>query len=233
LDGFKDSRTRCVARHTAEPIFCDHYAPEVAADAFVPSRHGADYGPHTALLVVDLQNDFADPAGSLYVPGGEQVLDVANAEIERAQAAGAKVAYTQDWHPPETPHFAAQGGIWPMHCVRATWGSAFHPGLSLAGEVVQKGTGGEDGYSAFTVRDPESGHERPTRLLTVLRSRGVTDVVIVGLALDYCVLDTTLDALRLGLRTTVRRAGTRPVELQAGDGERALERMEAAGADLR
>jgi nicotinamidase/pyrazinamidase len=169
----------------------------------------------------------------LYVPGGEDVLDVANAEIERARAAGAKVAYSQDWHPPETPHFAAQGGVWPVHCVRGTWGAEFHPKLTLAGEVVQKGTGGEDGYSAFTVRDPVTGHERPTRLVTVLRSLGITDVVIVGLALDYCVLDSSLDALRLSLRPTVLRDGTRPVDMEAGDGERAFERMAAAGTNIR
>jgi nicotinamidase/pyrazinamidase len=196
----------------------------VAADA---------YDTHTALLIVDMQNDFADPQGSLYVPGGADLVDVANAEIDRARAAGAKVAYSQDWHPPETPHFAAYGGVWPVHCVRGTWGAAFHPALTLAGEVVQKGTGGEDGYSAFTVRDPVTGHERPTRLVTVLRSLGITHLVITGLALDYCVLDSTLDALRLGLRTTVVEAGTRPVELEAGDGERAMERVAAAGAEFR
>jgi nicotinamidase/pyrazinamidase len=191
------------------------------------------YESHTALLIVDMQNDFADPQGSLYVRGAEGLIHHANAQIAQARAGGAKVAYSQDWHPPETPHFAAQGGVWPVHCVRDTWGAAFHPALTLAGEVVQKGTGGEDGYSAFTVRDPVTGHERPTRLVTVLRSLGVTDLVIAGLALDYCVLDSTLDALRLGLRTTVLQAGTRPVELQAGDGERAMERMAAAGAEIR
>jgi nicotinamidase/pyrazinamidase len=208
----------------ANPNVFSHYAPGVVADA---------YGVHTALLIVDMQNDFVDPSGSLYVPGGEDVIHHANTQIARAQAAGAKIAYSQDCHPPETPHFAAQGGIWPVHCVRGTWGASFHPELTLSGEVVQKGTGGEDGYSAFTVRDPVSGHERPTRLVTVLRSLGITDVVILGLALDYCVLDSTLDALRLGLHPVVWRDGTRPVELQAGDGERAMERMVAAGAEIR
>jgi len=191
------------------------------------------YGPRTALLVIDVQNDFADPSGSLYVPGGGAVVDKANAQIAAARAAGAKVAYSQDWHPPVTAHFAAHGGKWPDHCVRGTWGAAFHPGLVLAGEVVQKGTGGEDGYSAFTVRDPRTGDERPTRLVTILRGAGVTGVVIVGLATDYCVHDTALDALRLGLRTTVLADGVRPVEIEPGDGTRALERMAAAGADIR
>src|SRR5947207_3354404 len=92
-------------------VLSPHYAPEMPPDA---------YGPQTALLVVDIQNDFADPSGSLYVPGGEEVVDLANREIDQARAARAKVAYSQDWHPPETPHFAAHGGVWPHHCVRGT-----------------------------------------------------------------------------------------------------------------
>jgi nicotinamidase/pyrazinamidase len=196
-------------------------------------QHLLAYGPRTALVVVDVQNDFADPSGSLSVPGAQGVVDRANAEISAARAAGAKIAYSQDWHPPVTPHFAAHGGTWPVHCVRGTWGAAFHPDLIVAGEVVQKGTGGEDGYSAFTVRDHGSGQERPTRLATVLRAAGVTGVVIVGLATDYCVLESALDALRLGLHTVVLTEGTRAVDLEPGDGDRALERMAAAGAHVR
>jgi len=204
----------------------------VVSDARL-GQHLLAYGPRTALLVVDVQNDFADPSGSLSVPGAQGVVDKANAEIAAARAAGAKIAYSQDWHPPVTPHFAAHGGTWPVHCVRGTWGAAFHPDLVVAGEVVQKGTGGEDGYSAFTVRDPATGQERPTRLVTVLRAAGVTGVVIVGLATDYCVLDSALDALRLGLHTVVLTEGTRAVDLEPGDGDRALERMAAAGAHVR
>src|SRR5262245_34149390 len=162
-----------------------HYAPVVAVDSSSAPHGRGDYGPRTALLVVDIQNDFADPAGSLYVPGGEGVIHHANAEIARARAAGAKVAYSQDWHPPETPHFSDHGGVWPVHCVRGTWGAAFHTELVLAGEVVQKGTSGEDGYSAFTVRHPVTGDERPTHLSHVLRTLGVTHIVVLGLALDY------------------------------------------------
>ena len=85
------------------------------------------YDERTALVVVDVQNDFADPSGSLYVREGEQVVPVVNAEIAQAVAAGALTVYTQDWHPPHTPHFKQDGGIWPVHCVEDTWGSAFHP----------------------------------------------------------------------------------------------------------
>src|SRR6266536_6172386 len=106
-----------------------------------------DYDAVTALLVVDVQNDFADPNGALHVSGGEDVVGVVNREIARAVSAGALVAYTQDWHPPSTPHFAKDGGIWPVHCVADTWGADFHPELMTIdeGELVQKGTGGEDG----------------------------------------------------------------------------------------
>jgi nicotinamidase/pyrazinamidase len=183
-------------------------------------------------LVVDVQNDFADPAGSLFVPGGEDVVAVANREIARALDAQAFVVYTQDWHPPLTPHFVTSGGVWPVHCVGGSWGSDLHPGLRLAGERIRKGTGGEDGYSGFTVRDPSSGQEAPTVLEAMLRNRGITNVVIVGLATDYCVKDTALDAVRLGFGTVVLTEGIRAVELAEGDGQRAIDSMARAGVAL-
>lgn len=191
-----------------------------------------EYDERTALLVVDVQNDFADPAGSLYVREGERVVPVANREIERARAAGALVVYTQDWHPPHTPHFQQDGGIWPVHCVAGTWGAELHPDLEVAGEVVRKGTGGEDGYSGFTVRDPEDGEERPTALKDLLRERGIERAVVTGLATDYCVRETALDATRLGFETVVLSEGVRAVDLRPGDGERALRDVRAAGAHV-
>jgi nicotinamidase/pyrazinamidase len=104
-----------------------------------------DYDRSTALVVVDVQNDFADPKGSLYVGEGERVVPLVNREIERALAADALVVYTQDWHPAQTPHFQSGGGAWPEHCVQYTWGAQLHPDLRVAGEVVRKGQGGEDG----------------------------------------------------------------------------------------
>ncbi len=187
------------------------------------------YDPATALIVVDVQNDFADPGGSLYVRGGEDVIDVVNAEIERARAAGAPVFYTQDWHPASTPHFAKDGGTWPVHCVAGSWGAEFHPRLVVAGEVVRKGTGGEDGYSGFTQRDPTSGEEEPTGLEALLRDAQVQRVVVVGLATDYCVRATALDAVRLGFDTTVLRDAVAAVDLEPGDGDRALEEIAEAG----
>jgi len=192
------------------------------------------YGPRTALLVVDVQNDFADPDGSLYVRGGEAVIAPINADIRAAQTAGSPVVYTQDWHPASTPHFARDGGTWPVHCVQGTWGAEFHPDLLVldGAPVVRKGSGGEDGYSAFSVRDPVSGDVTRTQLGGLLRERGVERVVIAGLATDYCVKETGLDAVRLGLHPTVLRDAVRAVDLQPGDGARALDELAAAGVVL-
>ncbi len=187
------------------------------------------YDPRTALVVVDVQNDFADPAGGLYIAGGEQVVPLINAEAAAAAEAGAFVVCTQDWHPPRTPHFTTDGGTWPVHCVADTWGAQLHPDLVAPGERLRKGTGGEDGYSGFTVRDPATDTHSPTALEAMLRGRGVERVVVVGLAADVCVLATALDAVRLGFATTVPAGAVRPVELQPGDGARALETMTQAG----
>jgi nicotinamidase/pyrazinamidase len=188
------------------------------------------YDSDTALLVVDLQNDFADPKGSLYVRGGEEVLPLANQEIQRAAAAGAMVVYTQDWHPETTPHFAKDGGIWPVHCVRDTWGAQFHPDLHVRGPVVRKGTGGEDGYSGFSMRHPVSGEASPTELEALLRRGGVSRVVICGLATDYCVKETAIDGLAKGFEIHVLPGAVRAVDLEPGDGERAIEAVRGAGA---
>jgi nicotinamidase/pyrazinamidase len=190
------------------------------------------YNASTALVVVDVQNDFADPAGSLYVRGGEDIVSRINDEIQLALTDGAFVVYTQDWHPPSTPHFAKDGGVWPVHCVAETWGAKLHPGLVVAGASVHKGSNGEDGYSGFTMRDPVSGDDRPTELEALLRDRGVMRVVIGGLATDYCVLGTVLDARRLGFETVVLKDSVAAVELIPGDGEGALAQMAEAGAQL-
>ena len=191
-----------------------------------------EYDPRTALIVVDVQNDFADAAGGLAVRDGAAVVPVLNPQIGAALAGGGVVAYTQDWHPESTPHFAKDGGIWPVHCVMDTWGAALHPDLVVAGTIVRKGSGGEDGYSGFTMRDPATGETAATGLEAWLRERGVERVVIGGLATDYCVKATALDACRLGFETLVLTDAVRAVDLQPGDGDRALEEMRAAGAEL-
>lgn len=192
------------------------------------ARHA--YDTDTALVVVDVQNDFADPDGNLHVDGGDAIVDGINDEVRAAREAGALVAYTQDWHPETTPHFAKDGGTWPVHCVGGTWGAELHPQLHVDGERIRKGTDGGDGYSGFSVRDPESGDESATRLGALLEEHGIRNVVVVGLAQDVCVKATVLDAQRLGYETTLLTDLTRPVDPDEGD--RALRELEEAGAAL-
>lgn len=190
------------------------------------------YDAETTLIVVDCQNDFADGQGSLYVAGAERVLAEVNRHIVAAIAAGSAVVYTQDWHPESTPHFEKDGGIWPVHCVAGTWGADFHPRLLVAGPSVRKGSNGEDGYSGFTMRDPETGEESPTELDGLLRDLGARSTVVVGLALDYCVKATALDSHRLGYTTALPVEATAAVNLEAGDGDAALSELERAGVSV-
>jgi nicotinamidase/pyrazinamidase len=187
------------------------------------------YDSASALIVVDCQNDFADPGGSLYVSGGEETIPFINREISDAASSGAFIVYTQDWHPETTPHFAKDGGIWPTHCVAGTRGAEFHADLKVVGPTVQKGTAGEDGYSGFTVRHPTTGDETPTGLAHLLTDRSVERVVVVGLATDYCVKATAIDAANAGLAPIVLADGIRAVNLAPGDGARAVAEMVAAG----
>jgi nicotinamidase/pyrazinamidase len=192
------------------------------------------YGPRTALIVVDMQNDFVHPDGSLYVSGGSEVISRVNAEIAAARTAGSPVVYTQDWHPPDTPHFVERGGTWPPHCVRDTWGAELHADLDVPDEplIVRKGTGLEDGYSGFTVLDLETDTDQPTELDGLLRDRGIERAVVVGVATDVCVKATAVDAARLGYLTEVVPDATAAVELQPGDRERALAEMADRGVTI-
>jgi nicotinamidase/pyrazinamidase len=190
------------------------------------------YDPRVALVVVDVQNDFADPAGSLSVKGGDEILPAVNAEVARALGGGSVVAYTQDWHPTHTPHFAQDGGVWPVHCVAETWGAELHPDLLVEGPIVQKGSRGEDGYSGFTMRNPSGGIPIPTELDAILSKGGAKRIVVCGLATDYCVQATALDAVRLGYETAVLLDAVRAVDLELGDGDRAIEAMKAAGVSF-
>ncbi|MEO5986549.1 MAG: isochorismatase family protein [Candidatus Limnocylindria bacterium] len=189
------------------------------------------FDARTALIVVDLQNDFADPLGSLAVEGGAAIVPRVTEVVRSAEAGGALVVATQDWHPASTPHFAKDGGIWPVHCVGDTWGAEIHPDLALPPGAlrIRKGVLGEDGYSGFTTRDPISGEETATGLEDILLERGIERVVICGLATDYCVRATALDARRMRFAVVVLTDAVRPVDLEAGDGERALRDLAAAG----
>jgi nicotinamidase/pyrazinamidase len=195
---------------------------------------GTGFDRSTALVVADLQNDFADPAGSLAVAGADAVIASVNAAVGQAIDAGAMVVATQDWHPESTPHFAKDGGIWPVHCVGGTWGAELHPAFSVPADArrVRKGQNGEDGYSGFTMRDPLTGEPKPTELEALLRERGIGRVVVCGLATDYCVKATALDAVRLGFVTDLLRDAVAAVNLEADDGERAIAEMAEAGVRI-
>jgi nicotinamidase/pyrazinamidase len=176
-----------------------------------------------ALIVVDVQNDFC-PGGALAVANGDQVVAPLNGLMEEFLSRDEPVFKSRDWHPAQTKHFAAQGGTWPVHCVQETHGAEFHPELldDPRITIVSKGTGDEDTYSAFD----------ETELATRLREQGVEEVWVGGLATDYCVKNTVLDALREGFKVKALANAMRPVELQPGDGERAIEEMRQKGAEI-
>jgi nicotinamidase/pyrazinamidase len=192
------------------------------------------YDEKTALIVVDVQNDFADPAGSLAVARGDAIVPLIDSEIEMATGQGALVVLTQDWHPASTPHFKKDGGIWPVHCVADTWGARLHPDLRPPSHAarIRKGGNGEDGYSGFTMRDPVSGETISTELEVLLREAAIEHVVVCGLATDYCVKATALDAVRLGYECIVPSSATAAVEVNAGDGAAAVAELVSAGVDV-
>ena len=176
-----------------------------------------------ALIIVDFQNDFT-PGGALAVPEGDEIAEHLN-ELA-ADPRFELVVATRDWHPPEHGSFEAHGGPWPVHCVKDTEGAALHPALDHArlDVIVDKGQNpGTEGYSGFD----ETGLE------DLLRERGIDRLTIVGLATDYCVKNTALDALRHGFGVTVERAGVRGVEVEPSDSERALDELREAGAVVR
>ena len=189
-------------------------------------------GDTRALIVVDMQHDFADPAGSLFVRGAPEIVSGVVNAIQQTRQAGGLVVYTQDWHPAHTPHFAADGGIWPVHCVMGTTGAEFIPGLPIVGPVVRKGSGPEDGYSGFSVLDIPTGTTRGTELSTILDENGIMDIIVVGLAGDWCVKATAVDGVGLGYHTTVPLGLTRFVELKPGDGDAAVAAMREAGVSV-
>jgi nicotinamidase/pyrazinamidase len=176
-----------------------------------------------ALIIVDYQNDFARPDGALSVPAGEEIAGAINGHSGSGDYD--LVLATRDWHPADHGSFAAQGGPWPPHCVQGTEGAELHPDLDTAAidAIVDKGQDPTtEGYSGFEA----------TGLAERLREHGVDAVTIVGLATDYCVKNTALDALREGFAVRVDPAAVRGVEVAAGDSERALEELRAAGATV-
>lgn len=176
-----------------------------------------------ALIIVDVQNDFC-PGGALAVSRGDEVVCPLNKLAEEFLERGDPVFKSRDWHLPTTKHFADYGGTWPVHCVQETQGAEFHPDLidSPHIRVISKGLGDEDCYSAFDSTD----------LALQLRRLGIEEVWVGGLATDYCVKNTVLDAAKEGFRVKAVTDAMRAVELQPGDGARALKEMQEAGAEL-
>ncbi len=175
-----------------------------------------------ALILVDLQNDFL-PGGALAVSEGDQVIAVANRLAHEHEL----VIATQDWHPPGHASF----GLWPVHCVQNTGGALFAPGLDTRAihHVFPKGTDpGIDSYSGFFDND----RHKSTGLGEFLRGQGVTSITLLGLATDYCVKFTALDARQLGFDVTLIGSGCRAVNLQPGDGAAAIEEMRRAGVKV-
>ena len=183
----------------------------------------------TALLIVDLQNDFC-PGGTLAVPGGDEVVPLVNRVIDLFVARFLPVIASRDWHPEHTAHFRTCGGIWPPHCIRNSRGAEFHPALRLPPDVIviSKGTSHtHDDYSAFHARDAEGRY-----LSDILADLGVKRIFVCGLATDYCVKETVLEARRRGLEVTLISDAVRGVDLATGDSEAALDSMCSAGAKL-
>ncbi|HZV83292.1 MAG TPA: bifunctional nicotinamidase/pyrazinamidase [Geobacteraceae bacterium] len=181
----------------------------------------------SALIIIDVQNDFC-PGGSLAVPEGDTIVPVINRCIDSFSGGHLPIIASRDWHPAKTSHFREFGGIWPPHCVQVTPGARFHPDLHLTDQtvIVSKGMDPDrNDYSAFRAMDP-----RGMELGQILRERGVSRLYVSGLATDYCVKETVLDALHLGLEVTVIKDAVRGVDLQSGDSNRAIEEMVAAGA---
>jgi nicotinamidase/pyrazinamidase len=175
-----------------------------------------------ALLIIDFQNDFT-AGGALAVPDGDAIAGRVNELIESGDF-GLVVA-TRDWHPPDHASFAEQGGPWPPHCVQGSEGAELHPSLPREKIDVVIDAGYErdlEGYSGFEETD----------LAAVLREHGVQEVTVVGLATDYCVRASALDALREGFSVTLDRAGVRGIDVEPGDSERAVDELRDAGATV-
>ncbi|MBX5467884.1 MAG: isochorismatase family protein [Firmicutes bacterium] len=188
-----------------------------------------------AVVVVDVQRDFC-PGGSLAVPDGDRIFPTVNRWVRTFQAAGLPVVFTQDHHPPRHISFHERGGPWPPHCVQGTSGAAIHPAIWVPVGAVRFYKGEDpdrDAYSGFEGRlyDPREPDRRGPDLASWLREAGIHHLYVLGLATDYCVRATALDAIRAGFAVSVVEAGVRGVDRNPGDSERALAELAAAGVE--
>jgi nicotinamidase/pyrazinamidase len=183
----------------------------------------------SALLIEDVQNDFCS-GGALAVPGGDEVVPVLNRYIDLFLEKGLPVFASRDWHPAESSHFSDYGGIWPVHCVQGSEGARFHPELKLPDDlvVISKGMDPtEDGFSSF-----EAVCEKGLSFSDSLAEKGVRHIFIGGLATDYCVKYTVLEALKFRFSVTLLIDAVRGVDLKPGDAESAIREMVLAGAGV-
>jgi nicotinamidase/pyrazinamidase len=177
---------------------------------------------YTALVVTDIQNDFC-PGGSLAVPAGDAIIPLVNLYIDLFRSQGSTIVATRDWHPASHCSFYEHGGPWPPHCIQGTWGGQFHPALHLPAGclIISKATDpNREAYSSF----------EGTSLAERLREARATTVFITGLATDYCVKHTALDARKLGFRAVVLHDAVRGIDATPGDSDRAIRTMQEAGA---
>ena len=190
-----------------------------------------------ALLIVDMQRDFAHLGGSLFIPRAPEIVPALIALIDEARREGAPIAWSQDWHPKQTPHFNAFGGTWPAHCIAGTPGAELLPELlplmSPEDILIRKGVAGEDGYSAFSVRDPLTNVERATELNSKLQERQIELITIAGVATDWCIRASALDALRAGYAVEIVGTAVAGVNLKPADSDAALAEITAAGGVIR
>ena len=183
----------------------------------------------SALIIVDMQNDFC-PGGSLAVAGANEIVPIINRYIEIFREMGSAVIASRDWHPAETGHFKKFGGLWPEHCVQGSIGAAFRSDLNFSSDtkIFSKGMApGRDDYSALQARDEEG-----RSMAGFLKEEGIRRLHVCGLATDYCVLHTVLDALSLGFNTKLLIDAVRGVDKNPGESEIAIDTMRASGATL-
>jgi nicotinamidase/pyrazinamidase len=194
-----------------------------------PYEKGEMMERDSALLIEDVQKDFCS-GGNLSVPGGDEIVPVLNRYIELFRKRGLPVYASRDWHPANSGHFKTAGGVWPVHCVQGSAGARFHKDLALPDDmlIISKGMDpAKDGYSSF-----EAVTEKGVHFQDSLRERGVTHIYIGGLATDYCVKNTVLDALCRGFAVTLLIDAVRGVDLMTGDSEAAIREMVEAGAEV-
>jgi nicotinamidase/pyrazinamidase len=188
------------------------------------------YNKHVALVVVDFQNDFTDPKGTQYIPGAEGIVHAVNKEISLCREQHGTVIYIQDWHPRVTQHFKSYNGRIGEHCVRNSWGAQLHPDLEISGDVLRKGIEGEDAFSCFSVRELETGVTKATLLETVLIDRLIKKIVFVGLATDFCIYESAIEALSKGFEVAVVVKGVCSAHVEAQTD--ALAKMQKVGVEI-